>query len=36
MVRERWNHEHPDDKPYTTWNGVKKRYERISERLRLP
>jgi hypothetical protein len=36
MVRERWNREHPDDKPYTTWNGVKKRYERISERLRLP
>jgi hypothetical protein len=36
MVRERWNREHPDDKPYTTCNGVKKRYERISERLRLP
>jgi len=34
-VRERWNREHPDH-PYTTRNGVKRRYERISERLRPP
>ena len=34
-VREYWNREHPDE-PYTTTNGVKRRYERISERLRPP
>jgi hypothetical protein len=34
-VREHWNREYPDE-PYTTRNGVKRRYERISARLQPP
>ncbi len=34
-VQECWNREHPNE-PYTTRNGVKRRYEQISERLKPP
>jgi hypothetical protein len=35
-VRERWNREHPDEEPYITPNGVKRRYESILKRLQPP
>lgn len=34
-VQKRWNQEHADD-TYASWEGVKKRYESISARLRPP
>ncbi len=35
-VQARWNREHPDEEPYTTPNGVKRRYESILKRLQPP